>query len=204
MSNSFDRVLRTTPAVPPPVDVAIRPPETGFDTAPGPGPEVASRRALSVLAGAGVAAEIGVMAWNKSQHRRASPGPKGTRIWRFCLCRRRRRHWRLTRDQIAEPEVLADLERRKNWNHPAPDHQRPDRLPAPARPRRPVRPAGPARPSLADRLPWTLVLILVAGTGAARPCCPGRAGCPVSSCLRHNHEAGALMTRACPPGRNSS
>ena len=24
------------------------------------------------------------------------------------------------------------------------------------------------------------------------------------SYLRHNHEAGALMTRACPPGRNSS
>jgi hypothetical protein len=47
-----------------------------------------------------------------------------------CLCRRRRRHRRLTRDQIAESEVLADLERCGNWNHPTPDHQRSGRLPA--------------------------------------------------------------------------
>ena len=36
------------------------------------------------------------------------------------------------------------------------------------------------------------------------PVAPGRAGCPVSSCLRHNHEAGALMTRCARPGRISS
>jgi hypothetical protein len=48
-----------------------------------------------------------------------------------CLRRGPRRHRRLTRAQIAGLEVLADLERRENWNHPTPDHQRPGRLPAP-------------------------------------------------------------------------
>lgn len=83
MSSPFDRVQRTAAAVPPAVDVAIRPPETGFGTAAGAGAKVTRRRALSVLAGAGVAAGIGVTAWNKSHHRHVSPGPKGTRIWRF-------------------------------------------------------------------------------------------------------------------------
>jgi hypothetical protein len=30
------------------------------------------------------------------------------------LCRGPRRHWRLTREQIAELQVLSDLERREN------------------------------------------------------------------------------------------
>jgi hypothetical protein len=65
MSNPVDRVQRTRPALPPPADVAIRPPETGFDTVPGAGAKVTRRRALSALAGVGVAAGIGVTACDK-------------------------------------------------------------------------------------------------------------------------------------------
>ena len=43
----------------------------------------------------------------------AFAGPPALAGLAVCLCRRRRRHRRLTRDQIAEPEVLADLERRE-------------------------------------------------------------------------------------------
>jgi hypothetical protein len=49
-----------------------------------------------------------------------------------CLRRGPRRRQRLTGDQVAEPEVLANPERREN-RHPTPDHQRPGRLPAAGR-----------------------------------------------------------------------
>jgi hypothetical protein len=83
---------------------------------------------------------------------------------------------------------------------------------APARPRRPVRPvrparpARPARPGLADRLPMDRRRPDPGRRDRRRldPAALRRAGCPVSSYLRPNHEAGALMTRAHPPGRNSS
>jgi hypothetical protein len=61
----------------------------------------------------------------------AFAGPPALAGLAVCLCRRRRRHRRLTRDQIAESELLTDLERRENWNHPTPGHQRPGRLPRP-------------------------------------------------------------------------
>ena len=74
MSDPFGRVQRTAPAVTPPADVVIGPPETGLGTAPGAGPTVTRRRALSVLAGAGVAAVIGVTACDRSQHQQVSSG----------------------------------------------------------------------------------------------------------------------------------
>ena len=80
MSDPFDRVQRTAPAVTLPADVVIRPPETGLDTSPGAGPKVSRRRALSVLVGAGVAAGIGVTACDKSQHQQVSPGLKSPRL----------------------------------------------------------------------------------------------------------------------------
>jgi hypothetical protein len=46
-----------------------------------------------------------------------------------CLCRGPRRHRRLTCEQITES---GNLERRETGNRPAPDHQRPGRLPAPS------------------------------------------------------------------------
>lgn len=46
------------------------------------------------------------------------------------LCRGPR-HRRLTRAQIAESEIPADLDGRENWKRRTPDHQRPGRLPAP-------------------------------------------------------------------------
>ena len=78
MSNPVDRVQRARPAVPPPADVAIKPPETGFDTAPSAGAKVTRRRALSVLAGVGVAAGIGATACDNSQHQQIPPGLKST------------------------------------------------------------------------------------------------------------------------------
>jgi hypothetical protein len=98
------------------------------------------------------------------------PGPASPARFRGLADRRRRSRdrGRLAPDQIAESEVLADLERRENWNHPTRDHQRPGRPPAPARPRRPVRPLGLLGLVSLIVSPWTgVVLILVAGTGVA-------------------------------------
>ena len=61
----------------------------------------------------------------------AFAGPTVLAGFAVYLRRGPRRHRRLTRAQIAESEVLADLDRRKNSNHPTPDHPRPGRLSAP-------------------------------------------------------------------------
>jgi hypothetical protein len=61
----------------------------------------------------------------------AFAGPSALAGLAICLCRRRRRHRRLTRDQIAGSEVLAGPERHENPNRPTLDQQRPGRLPAP-------------------------------------------------------------------------
>ena len=79
-SVAWSGVQRTAPAVPPAVDVAIRPPETGFGTAAGAGAKMTRRRALSALAGAGVAAGTGVTACDKSQPQQVSPGLKSPRL----------------------------------------------------------------------------------------------------------------------------
>jgi hypothetical protein len=77
---AWSGIQRTAPAAPPAVDVAIRPPETGFGTAAGAGAKMTRRRALSVLAGAGVAAGIGVTACDKSQPQQVSPSLKSPRL----------------------------------------------------------------------------------------------------------------------------
>jgi PQQ-like domain len=77
---AWSGVQRTAPAVPPAVDVAIRPSETGFGTAAGAKAKMTRRRAFAVVAGAGVAAGIGVTACDKSQHQQVSPGLKSPQL----------------------------------------------------------------------------------------------------------------------------
>ena len=77
---AWSGVQRTAPAVPPAVDVAIMPSETGFGTAAGAKAKMTRRRAFAVVAGAGVAAGIGVTACDKSQHQQVSPGLKSPQL----------------------------------------------------------------------------------------------------------------------------
>jgi hypothetical protein len=121
----------------------------------------------------------------------AFAGPSALAGLAICLCRRRRRHRRLTRDQIAGSGVLAGPERHENPNRPTLDQQRPGRLPAPGAAAMASLPASPTMNLQAWVVPPGRV---PAATSRAVWPPPVRA-MPVSATLATNEVAAARRAR---------